>query len=60
MEEGAARGAVLNGNSAAAAPGLRAMPPSREPELPLAALSMTPPALVTCLQLILAQLLGVG
>ena len=58
--EGAAHGAVPNGNSAAAAPGFRATPASREPEQPLAALCMSPPALLTCLQLVLAQLLGVG
>ena len=40
VEQGAAHGAVLNGNSTAAAPGARAMPPSREPAPPLAALCM--------------------
>ena len=60
VEEGAAHEAVPNGNSAAAAPGFRATAPSREPEQPLAALCILPPALLTFLQLVLAQLLGVG
>lgn len=60
VEEGAAHRAVPNGNSAAAAPGLRAMPLSCEPAPPLAALCMMLPALVRFLQLISAQLLGVG
>ena len=55
VEEGTAHGAVLNGNSAAAAPGVRAMPPSGESAPPLAALCIAPPVLVTPLLLILAH-----